>query len=246
MRRALAIAIAAAGIAAAVWFARSDDGGSREELRRALAAMTTPERFSFDHEPRGTRVLDCFVPLRRFSGTVDLNGPAVAIVGGDGRPLARRIGARLYLAETLLGDDAPPWSSIDVDGSTRSTLVRALGPELAGYVAADGLPPSGDQTALALVGVATGVDDIGRDRYRLDLDAGVLEGLGAVVVEVSLARGHVTAVAVAPEGSELGWRVAYRVPGDQDEIAAPADASALDPAALFAGLARSSECELPL
>ena len=240
------IAIAAVGLGAAVAFARTDDGRPREELRRTLAAMPEVERFSFEHEPRGTRVLDCFVPVRRVRGTVDLRVPAVAVEDDEGRTLARRIGARLYLADALLGDDAPPWSWIDVDESTRPVLERALGPELGGYVAADGLPPSGDETAGALVSVATQVEKRGRDRYRLELDVGALEGVGAVLVDLSLSAGHVATVAVAPTGSELGWRVAYGVPGEDVEIAAPDGAVRVDPTLLTSGRRRPRGCELPL
>ena len=239
------IAIAAVGLGAAVAFARSDGSGPREELRRALAAMAEVERFSFEHEPRGTRVLDCFVPARRVRGTVDLRVPAVTVEDDEGRALARRIGARLYLADALLGDDAP-WSWIDVDETTRRALGRALGPEVAGYVAADGLPPSGDETAAALASVATQVEKSGRDRYRLELDVGALEGVGAVLVDLSLSAGHVATVAVAPTGSELGWRVAYGVPGEDVEIAAPDGAVRLDPALLTSGRRRPRGCELPL
>jgi len=240
------IAIAAVALGAAVAFVRTDDGGPREELRRALAAMPEVERFSCEHEPRGTRVLDCFVPVRRVRGTVDLRVRAVNVEDDDGRALARRIDARLYLADALLGDDAPPWSWIDVEEGTLPALQRALGPELAGYVAADGLPPSGDETVRALVEVATEVEATGADRYRLELDAGALEGVGAILVDLSLSAGHVATVAVAPTGSELGWRVAYGVPGKDVETAAPDGAVRLDPASLTAGLRRPRGCELPL
>lgn len=208
--------------------------------------MAEVQRFSFEHEPLGTRVLDCFVPVRRVRGTVDLSRLAVAVDDEGGRELARRIGRRLYLSDALLGEGAPPWSWVDVDAAARTALQRLLGPELAGYVASDGLPPGGDETARALVDVASDVEEIGRDRYRLDLEAGTFDGLGDVTVEVAVGGGRVSAVVVAPVGSELGWRVTYRYPEEGRDIVAPAGAVSVDAAALAQPVSGSGGCELPI
>lgn len=154
------------------------------ELDQRLGGATQRERFTVDYEAIGSGAIDCFLPNRRFSVDVDREAGTmgVRLPADPTRPVAHVAGDSLFLRRELVTTDAEvsEWltATLPVPDSTESALAGALGDGLAGFLLAPGLPPGGQETALATLEIARRVERLpsrsllGRDtgRYRLTLD----------------------------------------------------------------------------
>lgn len=172
--------IAVFGAAVAAW----PDGGTSaaDELGRRLAASDEPVRFGFDHLAGGTRVLDCFLPHRQITGSVDYDAGVAVLGDRTGSAIARKHTDRVLLHRSLFADDVltTAWLELEfpIDDDVRARLAAILGTELAGYLLTQGLPASGRATALAALDAADRVDHLpattidGRrsDGYRITMD----------------------------------------------------------------------------
>lgn len=203
----------AVGVAVLLFGACSRDGGPGAELRSALGSRTASARFAFDYRAGGTRVNDCFLPNRSFSGFVDGDTGVLALQrDSDAEPVAYVAQGSVYLRATLFADGATqaPWLRArgPLDAAHRAAIVDAVGDGFAGYVASGLLPPDGNETALALVDVArevrrkTVADDVAQ--YALDVPADELgrgsDTTGAeprdVLAEVTVTGGRVTRISI--------------------------------------------------
>jgi len=174
-RRAL-VALAIAGLAGATvvaWIAR-EPAGAAQELADRLAAGRDLDPFRFEHRAGGTGVLDCVLPNRRISGTVDGEAGLAILRSDAGAEIARKRVDRVLVHRDLFAERAVPTTwlrlALPADGERRAPLAAALGPELAGYVLDRGLPPTGRATALAALDAAEVVVALpeGRlDGYRI-------------------------------------------------------------------------------
>lgn len=175
---AVAVVVAAASLAA-VRVLGDGSSSAATTLARRLSEGGDPQRFRFQHQAGGTRVLDCFLPNRAVEGTVD-NVAGVAVLRGEnGTEVARKSPEGVLLHQSLFAADAipTPWLSVALPPTDelRAVLTKTLGTELSGYVLVPGLPPSGTATASAALEAAeeverlgtTTVDDRRTDRYRI-------------------------------------------------------------------------------
>lgn len=141
-----------------------DPGGTASELAGRLDRTPAP-RFRFTHRGGGTGVLDCFLPNRELTGSVDLRAGVAVLTGPDGAVLARRRDRRVLLHRSLFTQGAVPteWLAVDLPTSEehRAALTRALGADLAGYVLSAGLPSGGTATAEAALDAAADVERLG-------------------------------------------------------------------------------------
>lgn len=171
MIRVIAVALlgAVATTAAVAWRAvnRSAEG-TEQELAGRLERSGEPDHFEFSYRAGGTKVLDCFLPNREFSGAVDYLSGVVALRTGPptGATVAIVTERSALLHRSLFRADAVPTAWVRVDrpprADLRSALVRVLGADLGGYVLGDALPPTGRATALAALEVARDVTRVGR------------------------------------------------------------------------------------
>ena len=217
----------------------SRDDGPDADLRSAIESTTEPVRFAFDYRAGGTRVNDCFLPNRSFSGLVDRDSGVLALQReGEPGPDAYVAEGNIYLRSTLFADGVAqaPWLQArgPLDAAYRAAIVGAVGDGFAGYVASGLLPPHGDETALALLDVARDVRRAavseGGVTYELDVPAEALGSVadagGAVardvLAEVTVTGGRVTRISidaaaepVAPEAEHDEnegplWVIEYR------------------------------------
>lgn len=114
--------------------------------------------------------------------SVDRRARALAVTTGRERsPSALVIGDNVYLHRTLFSGDAlptewlrvPPRATRDV----KASVERAVGTDLAGYLFAEGFPPTGEETALAVLDVATDVESL----EAQDVHGRRLEGYRVIV-----------------------------------------------------------------
>lgn len=189
------------------------NGGPAEELRAALESASASARFAFDYRAGGTRVNDCFLPNRSFSGLVDGDTGVLALQrDGDPDPAAYVAQGTIYLRATLFADGVAqaPWLQArgPLDAASRAAVVGAVGDGFTGYLATGLLPPDGRETALALVDVAREVRQVAKSersvRYQLAVPAGQLgSGTDAttaeprdILAEVTISGGRVTRISI--------------------------------------------------
>ena len=275
LRRGSAVLLAVVA-ATAGGCAEDPDAAARSDLEERLRAAPRIERFAFDHSAGGTRVNDCFLPNQRFSGIVDHKSSSLVITD-EGKPVVVVTARTAFVRSSLFAAGAVPaeWLRIDPEppGPVRDAINRALGPELAGYALAGGLPPSGNETARATLATAAKVERLPGttrraqtvDRFELTvpseelMDAQSPAGaedsqVGDAVVEVWVAAvGSVPRVAVRPaptdgEEADPGWIVEYRplaatAPAPDVSNAARIDSIEL---AALAPAQTAPVCEVPL
>ena len=252
------------------------DDSPAADLRSAIDLASDPVRFAFDYRAGGTRVNDCFLPNRSFSGRVDRDTGVLALHRErDAGPTAYVAKGNIYLRSTLFADGVAqaPWLQArgPLDAAHRAAVVGAVGDGFAGYVASGLLPPDGNETALALVEAArevrrTAVSDDGA-RYALDVPAEALGATGDttdaesrdVVAEVTVTGGRVARISIdearepAPADAEHNenegplWVIDYRPSGER------VDLPAVDGVEELVGLdpgrlrpAAIAQCEVPL
>ena len=166
------LAVFALSVAPACSRAASDGGGAREELLARLAKVKEPQRFAFKHAAGGTRVNDCFLANRRFSGVVDRGSAVLEIRGGadSDRVIAVVTTERILLHQSLFaaGLIEETWLQVPrpLDRTWSEALGGVLGTDLAGYVISDGLPPTGLATVRAALEVAAEVTVAAGERIR--------------------------------------------------------------------------------
>ena len=246
--------------------------GESSRLRDALENAMSPDRYAFDYRSGGTRVNDCFLPNREFSGFVDHETGVLALQQeGAGDPSAYVAAGDIYLRATLFvaGVSEAPWlrAKGPLDDRRRAAVIRAVGDGFAGYVASGLLPPDGKDTARELLDVADQVRTLeqadGRARYELRLPPEALGispedvALGDVVVEVTISGDRVARIAVDEavdaqdadhaETDDALWSVEYR-PSDRrvelPDVGGVEDLSGIDPTRLRAPTI--TRCEVPL
>ena len=161
----------------------SGEDGLADRLRTRIDRAGQPERFAIEYQAAGTQVLDCFLANRAFTVAVD-HGDGALTVTTTGRqdPAAVAVGDHVYLHRSLFSGDpfATEWLRVPRQPSAevRAALERVVGLDLAGYLFADGLPPTGEATAVAVLEIATDVESIGEqdlhgrrvDGYRVTVD----------------------------------------------------------------------------
>lgn len=162
---------------------RSPDG-AQQELARRLRLSGQPDRFKFHHRAGGSTLLECFLPNREFWGALDYQSGVLLLLSTTaGAPIAMVADRRAMLHRSLFAAGAVPTTWVQLERPAKPTarpvVMRVLGVDLAGYVLADALPPSGRATALAALDVAGEVNRIGSQRigavqaegYRIGVDA---------------------------------------------------------------------------
>lgn len=163
--RLFTLALAVVATMAAVLVLGGDSPGAAGELARRLAAADDPDGFGFEHRAGGTRVLDCILPNRAVSGTVDYRAGVAVLRNSAGVEVARKEPERALLHRSLFADGAvtETWLAVDlpVGDDVHEALTRTLGTELAGYLLVTGLPTSGRSTAAAALDAAERVERLG-------------------------------------------------------------------------------------
>lgn len=159
--------------------------GAAAELAERLERADDPERFALRYSSGGTHVLDCVQPNRELTVSVDRTSDVLIVSASTEpeRPAAMLLVADVYLSEELFASSALPaaWVLVptEVDEATMERLTRLLGPPLAGYLFAGGLPANGAETATDVLRVAGEVTALGPgagdggeqlDGYRMRLD----------------------------------------------------------------------------
>jgi len=196
------------------------------------------EQFSIEYRAAGTQVLDCFLPNRAFTVSVDRGAGALAVtVARGGARSALVIGDNVYLHRTLFAEGllAAEWLRVPrrPTRNAKATIERAIGVDLTGYLFAEGLPPTGEETALAVLDVATEVASLsaqtfqGRrlDGYRVIVDPGRF-AVEATAVEDGRSPAPSTAVSpvvefwVGDDGEVVRLSVRHRAAGRSDPDAA--------------------------
>ena len=250
------------------------ESGPSAVLRAALADRTPVERFRFLYNAAGTRVNDCFEPNRSFVGDVDhRQGLLILRRGPSSPPMAYVTGGRAVLSASLFRDGTvpTPWltTSGPVNGALRTSLLRALGTGLAGYVVDGQLPPRGADFAREGLEVAKEVtrlpDRDGAQGFALRLDRSALpEATSSAepllvdpILEIWVgASGNVRRIAVRPgrpagtSADDLdvgGWTIDYLPPIEElrvPEVGPFAEVATVDAGALAAP--PIATCELPL
>ena len=242
------------------------DDSRPQELAELIERAEEPFTFRFRYEAVGTRTRDCFRANTTFSGYVDQTKGIAIIEADDGRRVAEiRRGASAVAGRTV-GVDGADWVSFRSpveDPTYREALERALGTDLAPYLLAGDIPPSGRAIVeAALEEEATTVTAASRGtlrgrsvwRYGLLLPTEVIDvnGSGAELTVWLDADGTVVRIVIAAaqageEGSHRdGWRLDYS-DYDADRVQ-PLATSRLqlgdvDPRELSS---TASECRLPL
>lgn len=246
--------------------------GAAPRLRNTLENATSSDRYAFDYRSGGTRVNDCFLPNRAFSGFVDHETGVLALQqDGGGEPSAYVAAGDIYLRTTLFaeGVSEAPWlrAKGPLDARRRAAVVGAVGDGFAGYVASGLLPPDGRETARELLDVAEEVRALepaeDRTRYELRLPPEALgiasdeAEIGEVVVDITISANLVTRITVDEavettdaehaEADDALWSVEYRSSDRRIElpdVGGVEDLSGIDPARLQAP--RITRCQVPL
>ena len=170
--------------------------------------------------------------------SVDHRAGALAVTTGPERsPSALVVGDDVYLRRTLVASDAlaTEWLRVPLraSGDLKATVERAVGADLAGYLFAEGLPPTAEETALAVLDVATDVESLkaqdihGRrlEGYRVIVDRKRFAAEAAAADDPSSSAPRAVAVSPVVEvwvaaGGEVG-RLSVR-----DEASDPSDPDA--------------------
>lgn len=192
----------------------SEDAVARE-LEERVARSDELVRLGFSYEVRGSRVADCFLPNRRFVGSVDYGSGSFDIQTASRQQAVVLVrNRRVFIHSTLLREGAlgAEWLRVERAELDEAAplLRRALGGDLAAYVLAGALPPTGRETVLELLRVAERVERLpaeeiaGRsaDRFRIRVDAELFED--AIAGEAPAAPS--TTDAVAPPVAEVWLR----------------------------------------
>lgn len=269
MKRWLLAALAA-GALAAVFIGTGQDGGTPvEELRRRVARLPESSAYSFTYAAAGTEVLDCVLPNRSFSVSVDRAAGKTAIRTSDGHGLLAVVApGSALLHRRLFAPDAIPteWvaAELPVAPPRDDALRRALGVDLARYVLEEPTPASAREIAEAALSAAEDVTRPSENSFRVTLsnDAATAstEAPGAAtprpVIDLefstsgSIAVIEVTTAARPAPGEEPseGWTLHFdgdqRPAGDEPEpvVADVTPIEQLDPASVRGPRA---DCRLP-
>lgn len=242
------------------------DGSEARALADLIALTDEPFAFRFRYQAIGTRTRDCFRSNTTFEAEVDQNVGIAIIKADDGRPVAEIRKGASAVAGSAVGVDAVDWLSFlsPVNAlAYRDALERALGTDLAPYLLAGDIPPSGRATIEAAleekttVTTASRVDLRGRTlgRYDLLLAPEVIDvnGSGAKLTAWLDADGVVVRIVVAAavqDGEELehrdGWQIDYSY-DEMDRLRSPVTSPRLlgdvDPSELKP---TTPDCRLPL
>ena len=256
------------------------EGSVARGLQERVARSDEPVRLGFSYEVRGSRVADCFLPNRRFVGGVDYGRGSFDIQTASGPQAVVLVrNRRVFIHSTLLREGAlgAEWLRVERAELDEAAplLRRALGGDLAAYVLAGALPPTGRETVLELLRVAERVERLpaqeiaGRsaDRFSIRVDAELFDdaiadeapaapsttdAVAPPVAEVWLRGDVVVRVVIRPDGNggaeerDAGWAIDY---GRAVPFApTPAPAASVPFASISTSeLARPvARCELPV
>lgn len=229
MRRLVSLGIVLALLVGFVGLRKWSEGAVARELQERVSRSDEPAKLGFSYEVHGSRVADCFLPNRRFVGSVDYGSGSFDIqTASEQQAVVLVRNNRVFIHSTLLreGTLGAEWLRVegaDVDDAA-PLLRRALGGDLAAYVLAGALPPSGRETVLELLRVAERVERLpaqeisGRsaDRFSVRVDAerfddavadearpapSTTEPVASPVAEVWLRGDVVVRIAIRPDGS---------------------------------------------
>ena len=226
--------------------------------------MDAPRSFEFSYQALGTDVLDCVLPHRDFDGSVFTDSTLLMTADTpSGAARALRLGDAIYLESTFFATGAVDgdWARIDRSPAIRADLERILGVDLAAYLLADDLPPSGNEVLEATLretDVASNVESI-RPRggppapgYRFIVEA---EGTTPVIDAWVDVDGNVVRIRVQdslPDQAgepdpDSGWITDYRPTPDTPPPPPPTDVAPVDAASLVVLTpATPAGCELEI
>ena len=231
------LAVAVVGMAGA-GLLRSGGGEretAREELEGRLADIDEPSVFGFEYSGAGTKVVDCFLPNRRFFAVVDTDADLEVFKrsASDTTPIAVVTAGQALLHRSLFrnGLVPTPWlrTSVPPDPEAMPSLRGALGVDLAGYVLRSDATASAAETVRAALDVSQSVSRLGSDgnRYRIRVQpedaatraSGQASGI-APVLDVWFENDSIRKIAVAParppgqtgEVEAAGWVLDYSAP----------------------------------
>ena len=200
------------------------------ELLERLERRPDEKSFSFRHRAGGTRVNDCFMANREFSGEVDAEAGTVVIRNGSaGEVVAISTPEAALLHESLFRADSVPAEWVRLPDDRRAAadaLRRSLGPDLLPYAVNEDLPASGQATAIAFLRVSRKVTSDGDDavggtpteRFRIEVDRDRFESELAAAGEEPAAGGRADApptIFVWVSDDDRIVRVEVRPPADE-------------------------------
>lgn len=226
---------------------------AEQRLVDRVERAVEPTRFGFTHVAMTSAAAGCVRPFLRFRGEVDYDRRLFVASNHDDRSevIAAMNRDDVLLSSSLFESVAARWIRIrrPVPEPLVAIVERALGPDLAPYVTASDLPPSGIATVADALQVASSVRAIeGVDTFRLTFDASTALGeIEAIDTEID-PRGQVRSLSVRPEtiasdGGRGGWRITYADAAATVSIPSPEDAA--DATAVAPLMVRALPCQLP-
>lgn len=188
--------------------------------------------FRLRYQATGTAVLDCVWAQRSFTLDIDLDRQRLVLRDVESTEVRAHRSAERLLVHSALFQDPPftgTWLAVDlaqIDTGSTEVLERALGVDLASYLLAPGLPPSGEDTLRAVLEVAAEIEEVdgpaagGGQRYRVRVDpdrfAEAQEPTGGPagdppIIDVLIEDGRVAQITVLPASPEArtsaGWHL---------------------------------------
>ena len=204
---------------------------AEQRLLQRVERATEPSRFAFTHTAAVSAAAGCVRPFLRFRGIVDYDRRLLVVTDYDQRDEMIMVmnDDQALLSASLFKGVAQPWVRIPrpVPNALVAVVERALGPDLAPYVTAGDLPPSGIATVAQALEVASSVRALrGRDDFRVAVNTA--SGFGEITaIDTRIdTHGRVLSVTVLPDTSPSdsgrgGWTVAYDDVSERPIIAPP-------------------------
>jgi hypothetical protein len=196
--------------------------------------MSDRGAFTFAYEAEGTRVLDCALPNRGFTVTVEPASRTVDVAADDGAPIARQTPEGLWIAARVVqGPVDAEWIRAAA-GDSRATSI--FGPDLARYLRPDAIPASPLEYLRGLVVDASTIEPgDGPHRWVLTFDAVGSDPLAGLRVDATVSDDRVeriTASGTSQRGVPVGFTITSRSDPVLFEIGRSVALAALDPSAL--------------
>ena len=269
----LAVAIVGTASAGVLRSGGSERETPRKELEGRLADIHERSVFAFQYSGAGTKVVDCFLPNRRFFAVVDTDADLEVFKrsASDTTPIAVVNAGRALLHRSLFrnGLVPTPWlrTRVPPDPEAMASLRGALGVDLAGYVLRSDATASAAEIVRAALDVSQSVSRLGSssvgDRYSIRVQpeefdaatrsAGQAGGL-APVIDVWFKGDGIARIAVGPDRpagqtgdvEAAGWVLDYAAsnPPPRGVAGAVTELAQLGGTPLTGP--RSQECSLPL
>lgn len=228
---------------------------AEERLLQRVERAVEPSRFAFTHVAASSAAAGCVRPFLRFRGVVDYDRRLLAVSDFDSEEAILTMNDdHVLLSSSLFEGVTQPWVRIPrpIPDPLLAVVERALGPDLAPYVTATDLPPSGIATVADALAVASSVRDLDRnDAFRVTVDTATeyaeIEAIDAEIDEQGRVRSIAVLADTTPSDSGRGgWTIEYDNPPEAPSSGPPAEAAdgeALE--SLGALELRPLGCELP-